>query len=79
MKDNLNTLIRILKKAGHEDEAEKVESLKIKIDPLSAAVSMGLLNPNVLSVFEEEGHEEDLDDFRELLDSLKKDVSPSSE
>lgn len=69
----LNTLINILKKAGHEEEAEKVEGLKIKIDPLSAAVSLGLLHPNVLSVFEEEGHEEDLKDFKDLLKALEKD------
>lgn len=67
----LDTLARILKKAGYKEHANKVMSIKIKVDPLTFAVSQGLLNPSVLSILDEEGHEEDMSDFIELLDELK--------
>ena len=71
MDKKLKKLASILRVAGHDEEAKAVESFKLKIDPLSAAVSMGFLNPDVLTVFEEEGHEEDLSEFKELIDRIK--------
>lgn len=79
MKKDLNLLIDILTHRGYTKYANEIRTkqnrIKVRVDPLTFAVSQGLLNPQVLSVFDEEGHEEDLEDFKELLQSLKEDDS----
>lgn len=74
MKKELNALVNVLKKAGYKEHADKVASIKIKVDPLTFAVSQGLLNPSVLSVLHEEGNEEDLSEFKELLEEIQMDT-----
>lgn len=74
MNKKLDTLIYILKNAGFEDEAEQVEKTKrmtMKINPLELAVSLGLINSDVLTVFEEKGHKEDMEEFKDLLEDVK--------
>lgn len=79
MKKELDALISFLNQRGYIKQANEIKTkqnrIKVRVDPLTFAVSQGLLNPQVLSVFDEEGHEEDLEDFKELLQSLKEDDS----
>jgi hypothetical protein len=78
MKDKLRALASILRTAGYDEAAEIVEgeakkskTMKIKVDPLTLAVSLGLLSPSVLEGLEEEGHSEDLSEFDQLLDEVQ--------
>ncbi len=77
MDKNIFQLISFLKQAGYEKHASKLErqhspeKVEFGIDPLSLAVSLGILNPSVLETLKEEGHDEDLKHFRHLLKELE--------
>ena len=75
MKKELDALISFLNQRGYIKQANEVEksqsSFKVKVDPLTFAVSQGLLNPQVLDILDEEGHEEDLAAFKNLIRELK--------
>lgn len=77
MEKELKSLANILRQNGYVKYAGEVDNetkrIKIKVDPLTFAVSQGLLNPQVLSILDEEGHEEDMSEFQELLDELQTD------
>lgn len=78
MESKLKALASFLRTAGFEDEAEEVEEqarkskrMSIKVDPLTLAVSLGLINPSVLEGLDELGHEEDLSEFDQLLNDIQ--------
>jgi hypothetical protein len=64
----------MLKFAGYDESAEQVDKLKkrikIKTDPLTLAVSLGLINPSVLEILESDKKEDD-EAINVLLKQLK--------
>lgn len=79
MKKEIERLVRFLKSAGYENEAEDIKNktFTMKVDPLTFAVSQGLLNPSVLSaLYEEESEEareetEEAEAIKSLLESVQ--------
>lgn len=72
MDKDIITLISILNKTGYRQQALEIiaaekKKVKIKVDPLSLAVALGLVNPNTLEAMDDENS---VDNFQEILDRL---------
>ena len=78
MDKELDILTSILKQKGYTKIAQDLDKKRIRInmDPLSAAVALGLLDQSVLSAHEDVDKEQDEPSaFEELLEDLKEEVT----